>query len=251
METTYGDRVHKRLQPSIDELYEALIDTFRRGGNVVIPSFALERTQEILYYLREGVAAGLLPGAMQVFLDSPMAISATEIFRHHPECYDEDSHNLFSNGQDPFDFPGLHFIRETADSIALNRFRGGAVLIAGSGMCTGGRVRHHLKHNLWRQDSSVVFVGFASYGTLARRIVDGAKSVRIFGEEIPVRASIYTIGGFSAHADRDELLAWHKQLGNPERTYLVHGEEDVMASFGQHLSDTDVVMPRLNDEFDL
>lgn len=251
METTYGDRLHKKLQPSIEELYTAITDTFRRGGNVVIPSFALERTQEILYYLREGVKAGVLPGSIQVFLDSPMAISATEIFRHHPECYDDDACDLFSNGRDPFNFSGLHFVRETADSIALNRSKGGAVLIAGSGMCTGGRVRHHLKHNLWRQDCSVVFVGFASRGTLARRIVDGAKTVRIFGEHIPVRASIHTIGGFSAHADQNELLAWHEQLGHPARTFLVHGEEDAMSTFAENLSGTEVLMPQLNDEFDL
>ncbi len=251
METTYGDRLHKTLQPSIEELYEAITDTFHRGGNVIIPSFALERTQEILYYLREGVEAEQLPNAMQVFLDSPMAISATNIFSRHPECYDEKAGELFRNGQDPFNFPGLHFTRETADSIALNRIYGGAVIIAGSGMCTGGRVRHHLKHNLWRKDSSVVFVGFAARGTLARRIVEGATEVYIFGERIPVRAHIYTIGGFSAHADRDELLAWHRQTGNPERTFLVHGEETAMQAFAQRLSDTEVIMPELNDEFDL
>jgi len=251
METTYGDRLHKQLQPSIEELYDAINDTFRRGGNVIIPSFALERAQEVLYYLREGVEAGRLPAAMQVFLDSPMAISATEIFRRHPECYDEEACDLFRNGQDPFSFPGLHFTRQTADSMALNRLGGGAVIIAGSGMCTGGRVRHHLKHNLWREDSSVVFVGFAAYGTLARRIVDGAKEVRIFGDQMRVRAEIHTIGGFSAHADRDELLAWHRQTGNPQRTFLVHGEEETMASFAQHLHDTEVIMPEQNDTFSL
>jgi len=251
METTYGDRLHKQLQPSIEELYEAVTDTFRRGGNVIIPSFALERTQEILYYLREGLEADLLPGSMQVFLDSPMAISATEIFRRHSECYDKEACELFRNGQDPFDFPGLHFTRETAASMALNRISGGAVIIAGSGMCTGGRVRHHLKHNLWQRNSSVVFVGFAAYGTLARRIVDGAKVVRLFGEEIRVRARIYTIGGFSAHADRDELLAWHRLTGNPQRTFLVHGEEEAMASFAKQLKDTEVIMPEVNEEYPL
>lgn len=251
METTYGDRVHKKLQPSIDELYSVITDTFRRGGNVIIPSFALERAQEILYYLREGLEAGRLPVAMQVFLDSPMAISATEIFRRHPECYDEETSESFNNGGDPFDFPGLHFTRQTAESMALNRISGGAVIIAGSGMCTGGRVRHHLKHNLWRYDSSVVFVGFAAYGTLARRIVDGAEQVRIFGEDIQVHASIYTIGGFSAHADREELLAWHKKIGKPENTFLVHGEKEAMQSFAQALHDTRVIMPKRNDEFDL
>ncbi len=138
--------------------------------------------------------------------------------------------------------------KRTDDDLAL---KGGAVLIAGSGMCTGGRVRHHLKHNLWRQNCSVVFVGFASRGTLARRIVDGARQVRIFGEDIQVRAHIHTIGGFSAHADQDELLAWHEQLGHPARTFLVHGEEDAMSTFAEQLSDTEVLMPQLNDEFDL
>jgi metallo-beta-lactamase family protein len=251
METTYGDRLHKQLQPSIEELYEAVTDTFRRGGNVIIPSFALERTQEILYCLREGMEAGQLPTAMQVFLDSPMAISATEIFSRHPECYDEEACKLFRNGQDPFDFPGLHFTRETADSMALNRIGGGAVIIAGSGMCTGGRVRHHLKHNLWRHDSSVVFVGFAAHGTLARRIVDGTKQVRIFGEEIPVRARIYTIGGFSAHADQAELLAWHRKISGVERTFLVHGEDDAMHHFAQHLKREQVEMPRLHQTYEL
>ncbi len=247
METTYGDRLHKRLQPSVEELYEAITDTFARGGNVIIPSFALERSQEILYYLREGLEQGRLPRAMQVFLDSPMAISATEIFRRHPECYDGAACELFCNGRDPFDFPGLHFTRQTADSMALNRIGGGAVIIAGSGMCTGGRIRHHLKHHLWRDDSSIVFVGYAARGTLARQIIDGARRVRLFGEPIDVRARIYTIGGFSAHADRDELLAWHRHTGDPRTTFLVHGEEQAMAAFARHLEGTEVVMPELHE----
>lgn len=251
METTYGDRLHKTLQPSIEELYEAVTDTFRRGGNVIIPTFALERAQEILYYLREGIESKNLPASMQVFLDSPMAISATEIFRRHPECYDEEACDLFTHGRDPFGFPGLHFTRQTADSMALNRLGGGAVILAGSGMCTGGRVRHHIKHNIWRHESSIVFVGFAAYGTPARTIIDGASEIRLFGEDIPVRAAIYTIGGFSAHADRDELLAWHQQTGKPERTFLVHGEEETIHTFGQQLTDTQVIMPKLHEEFTL
>ena len=251
METTYGDRRHKQLQPSVEELYEAINDTFHRGGNVVIPSFALERSQEILYCLREGVLQHRLPDLMQVFLDSPMAISATEIFRRHPECYDAEACKLYEGGNDPFSFHGLRFTRETAESMAINRISGGAVIIAGSGMCTGGRVRHHLKHNLWRADSSVIFVGFAARGTLARRIVDGAKTVQIYREEIPVRATIYTIGGFSAHADCAQLQAWQGKTGNPETTYLVHGEEDVMKRFAHSLKNTKVVMPKLNESFPL
>ncbi len=251
METTYGDRVHKPLRPSIEELYQAIEDTFSRGGNVIIPTFALERAQELLYYLREGVQQGRLSASLQVFLDSPMAISATEIFKHHPECYDEETSKLFYQGQDPYSLPGLHMTRETSDSIALNKVSAGAVIMAGSGMCTGGRVRHHLKHNLWRQESSIIFVGFAARGTLARSIIDGAKKVRIFHEEIPVQAKIHTIGGFSAHADRDELLAWHNQIDGVEQTVLVHGEEDVMQQFATLLRETQVVMPGLDEELEL
>jgi metallo-beta-lactamase family protein len=251
METTYGDRQHKALEPSVEELYDAINDTFQRGGNVIIPTFALERAQEVLYYLRDGLKQKHLPGSLQVFLDSPMAISATTIFRHHPECYEADIAKLFHEGHDPFDLPGLHFTRETAESIALNRLSSGAVILAGSGMCTGGRVRHHLRHNLWRRESSVVFVGYAAIGTLGRQIIDGAKLVRIYGEQIKVRAKVYTINGFSAHADQAELLDWHKQLGNPARTFLVHGEEDSMSRFASLLHNTQVEMPERGQSFTL
>jgi len=251
METTYGDRVHKALEPSIDELYRAINETFERDGNVIIPTFALERAQELLYYLRAGVETGILPRSMAVFLDSPMAISATEIFQRHPECYDAEAAALFREGRDPFDLPRLYFTRETGESIAINRVESGAVIMAGSGMCTGGRVRHHLKQHLWRESSSVVFVGYAARGTLARRIIDGAESVKIFGEEFRVRAAIHTINGFSAHADRDELLSWHAQTGKPTRTFLVHGDEDAMTQFAGLLTNTEVVMPGIHESYDL
>ncbi len=250
METTYGDRLHQPIGPSVEELYTSITATFQRGGNVIVPTFALERAQELLYFLREGTEAGRLPRSMQVYLDSPMAISATEIFAHHPECYDAETAALFRSGHDPLSLPGLHFTRETAASMAINRVRGGAVIMAGSGMCTGGRVRHHLKHNLWREDSSIVFVGYAASGTLARRIIDGATQVRLFGEDIRVRASIHTINGFSAHADQAELLAWHRQIG-AQRTFLVHGEQETMRRFASQLQDTRVEMPALHQEFDL
>jgi len=251
METTYGDRCHREIEPSVEELYDAISDTMKRGGNVVIPTFALERAQELLFYLRKGVESGRLPASLQVFLDSPMAISATEIFEHYPECYEPHVAELFAKGGDPFAMPGLHFTRETADSIALNRVTSGAVIMAGSGMCTGGRVRHHLRQNLSRQQSSVIFVGFAARGTLARRIVDGAKTVKIFGESYPVNAAIHTINGFSAHADQAELLEWHRGLDNPDVTYLVHGEEEAMTRFSELLTDTLVRMPELGDEYPL
>jgi len=251
METTYGDRLHKELEPSVEELYSAINKTLADGGNVLIPSFALERSQEILYYLREGVEQNRLPGNLQVFLDSPMAISATQIFRRHPECFDPDALQVLRTGNDPFTLPGLHFTRETAESIAINKLKGGAVIIAGSGMCTGGRIRHHLKHNLWRRECSIVFVGYAARGTLARRIIDGEKFVRIFGDDVAVNASIYTIGGFSAHADQQELLKWFRQTGSPARTFLVHGEEETMRIFGGLLQETTVEIPELHQQFEI
>ena len=239
MECTYGDRPHRSLPDSVQELFRAVTETMQRRGNVVIPTFALERTQEILYYLHQGLREGKIPAHVRVFLDSPMAISATEIFRRHPECFDQAFLDILQHG-DPFAMHGLHFTRSPAESMAINSIDGGAVILAGSGMCNGGRVRHHLKHNLWRERSSVVFVGYAAEGTLARRIVDGASSVRVFNEEIPVRAQVWTINGFSAHADRPSLLAW---LGESPRRdiLLVHGEfergmhafADVLATRGQ------------------
>ncbi|MET3650592.1 MBL fold metallo-hydrolase [Dyella japonica] len=224
METTYGDRSHRALEPSIAEFYEAVSTTLDRGGNVIIPTFALERAQEVLYFLKRGQENGNLPKRMSVFLDSPMAISATEIFRRHPECFGAPFLATLRD-EDPFDMPGLHFTRDTADSMAINQIQGGAVIMAGSGMCTGGRVRHHLKHNLWREKCSVVFVGYAAEGTLARRIIDGTREVRIFDEPIQVRAATWTINGFSAHADQHALLDW---LGPHRRrqVLLVHGEYD-------------------------
>jgi metallo-beta-lactamase family protein len=222
METTYGNRPHRSLPDSIDELYRAVRETVARGGNVVIPTFALERAQEVLYYLHRGIHDGAIPSHVSVFLDSPMAISATEIFRRHPECFDADFSEELHDG-DPFAMPSLHFSRDTNESMAINTIESGAVILAGSGMCNGGRVRHHLKHNLWREKSSIVFVGYAAAGTLARHIVDGAQSVRIFNEEIRVRAQVWTINGFSAHADQTALLEW---LGTSPRrkVLLVHGE---------------------------
>jgi metallo-beta-lactamase family protein len=251
METTYGDRLHKALEPTLDEFYQAISNTVKRGGNVIIPAFALERAQEVLYYLREGIRDAKLPEYLTVFLDSPMAINATEIFARHPECFDQETCQVFNTGASPFDFPGLHFSKDTAESMALNQINGGAVIIAGSGMCTGGRIRHHLKHNLWRRECSVVFVGYAATGTLARRIIDGAKSVRIYREDIDVRASIHTIGGFSAHADQQELLNWYRQTGNPEMTFLVHGDLRAMQKFAPLLANTGIEMPVLHQTYEL
>lgn len=169
METTYGDRNHRPLDASVAELHAAIRDTLARGGNAIVPTFALERAQELLFYLGEGMRSGGLPSSLQVFLDSPMAISATEVFRRHPECFNPTFARLARRRRDPFGLPNLHFLREATESAGLNRVRSGALIMAGSGMCTGGRIRHHLRHNLSHADCSIIFVGFAAKGTLARR----------------------------------------------------------------------------------
>jgi metallo-beta-lactamase family protein len=251
MESTYGDRDHRSSADSIEELYAAVSDALKRGGNVVIPTFALERAQDLLYALHEGVRTQRIPAAVQVFLDSPMAISATEVFERHAESLAPAVAQLLRNRTDPFDVPNLHFTRETADSIAINRIKGGAIIMAGSGMCTGGRIRHHLRHNLWRPESAIAFVGFASRGTLARQIIDGARHVRIFGEDIQVKAAIHTINGFSAHADQKELVDWRSKISGCEVTFLVHGEEPAMQQLAGRLGGSGIEMPRLNQAYDL
>jgi metallo-beta-lactamase family protein len=245
METTYGDRRHKSLAASVEELYGVVSETFARGGNVIIPTFALERAQELLYFLRESQDQGRVPASTRVFLDSPMAISATEVFEHHPECYNTQLGDFFRSGRDPFHLPGLQFTRDRADSKAINAVTGEAVIMAGSGMCTGGRVRHHLRNNLGRKEASILFVGYAAKGTLARIIIDGAEKVRLFGDEIPVRARVHTIGGFSAHADQTELIAWHAET-SADKTILVHGDEPVMKAFAAKIGTARVLMPGLN-----
>ncbi|MDE2005552.1 MAG: MBL fold metallo-hydrolase [Rhodospirillales bacterium] len=249
METTYGDRLHRSYSDSVAEFLAALRDTFARGGNVIVPTFALERAQELLYVLHQAVETGAIPAATQVYLDSPMAISATEIFRRHPECFGATLKAHFARGEDPFDLPGLHFVREAAESVALNRIAGGAVIMAGSGMATGGRVRHHLRHHLWRPEAGIVFVGFAAIGTPARRIIDGADHLRLFGEDIPVRAKVHTINGFSGHADQAELLAWRRAVPEAGTSFLVHGEPGAMEAFARMLPGGRVEMPTMHQAF--
>ncbi|MGC9420359.1 MAG: MBL fold metallo-hydrolase [Rhodovulum sp.] len=246
MESTYGDRDHRALDASVAEFHDAIADAEARGGNVIIPTFALERAQELLFYLREGMESGAVRSSLQVFLDSPMAISATRIFERHPEAMTAEVGEMLRHGKDPFRLPELHFTREASESMALNRIRSGAVIMAGSGMCTGGRVRHHLRHNLAHGDCSVIFVGFAAEGTLARIIVDGARSVKLFGDQVPVRARIHTINGFSAHAGRTDLIDWHRRTGRPERTFIVHGEHKAMKALAGALGQTSVEMPALH-----
>jgi metallo-beta-lactamase family protein len=250
METTYGDRNHKDVDPSVGEFYTAVTEAFQRGGNVVIPTFAIERAQELLFVICKGMVENHLPPQTQVFLDSPMAISVTEIMARNLSALKPEIADAIRRGYDPFDFQGVNMVREHKQSQLVNEIKRGAIIMAGSGMCTGGRIRHHLLQNLPREESSVVFVGFAAGGTLARRIIDGADVVTIFGERVPVKAKIHTINGFSAHAGRDQLLEWHAAT-KAARTILVHGEESSMASFGDALKGTSVDMPRLHDTIEL
>ena len=230
MESTYGDRLHKSMEESVNELAEAVRTTFSRGGNVIIPSFAVGRTQDILYILNRLVGQKRL-GPIEIYVDSPLAEEATKIYLAHPEMYDEEALRMLkerrTNGLK------LHFTESVADSQKINSIRSGALIIAGSGMCEGGRIQHHLKHNLWRQECSVVFVGFQAEGTLGREIVEGAKKVPVLGEPIAVRSRIYTINGFSAHADRKELMEWIGGFGNKPEVFIVHGEEAVALDFSE------------------
>ncbi len=251
MESTYGDRDHRPIGSSLEELNAAIRGTLRRGGNVIIPTFALERTQEILFALHRAVEEGALPKSIPVYLDSPMAISATRLFGRHPEALRPEIAEMIHAGRDPFGLPGLKVTREAADSMKLNDVHGGAVIMAGSGMCTGGRVRHHLRHNLPNPDSTVIFIGFAAEGTPARAIVDGATELSMFGKSVPVRATVHTINGFSAHAGRTDLLDWHARTAVRERTFLVHGEEDPMKALADALGPARVDRPRPHQSFEL
>lgn len=251
MESTYGDRDHRSLEASVEEFHDAIRQTIACGGNAVVPTFALERAQELLFFLRDGMASGAVPRSLRVFLDSPMAISATQIYRRHAEDFKPEIAAHLARGHDPFDPPGLEFVEEASESMALNAIRSGAVLMAGSGMCTGGRVRHHLRHNLGNADCSVIFVGFAAEGTLARIIIDGARTVKLFGDEIPVRARIHTINGFSAHAGKSDLIAWHRRTGTPEITFLVHGETAARDALARTLGARHVRTPSLHQHYDL
>ena len=225
IESTYATRDHRPMDATVEELRRAVVETFERGGNVVIPSFAIERAQDLLFYLRRFHDRGELPPC-KVFLDSPMAIRVTEIMKRHPDCYDARTAALVRDGRDPLDLPGLVLTRSADDSRRINAVQSHAVIIAGSGMCTGGRIKHHLKHNIWREECSLVFVGYQARGTLGRRIVDGRKRVRIFGEPYRVAARVHTIGGFSAHADRSILLDWLRHGGGAEHLFVVHGEAE-------------------------
>jgi metallo-beta-lactamase family protein len=229
VESTYGNRLHKGAEDSIDELVKAVETTFKRGGNVYIPSFAVGRTQDLLYIFSKLVRDGRLASPLDIYVDSPLAEEATKVYYSHPELFDEDARRLFGGKKSKA--ARVHFTSSVDASRKLNRITSGIIVLAGSGMCDGGRIRHHLKHNLWRPECSVIFVGFQARGTLGRAIVDGAKEVYILGEKVAVRSRVFTIGGFSAHADQKELLEWLGLFRNKPEVFIVHGEEAATLEF--------------------
>ena len=229
IESTYGDRAHRTMEDTVAEFREAIETVIPKNGNLLIPSFSLERAQEVLYELFCLWQAGELPRC-RIFLDSPLAISTTRVFARHPDYFDAEGQAVFAGSPTPFDFTPLRFTQATQESKEINRMSRGNIIIAGSGMCTGGRIIHHLRHNLWHKDSGVLFVGYQAVGTLGRRIVDGADTVRIFGEEVAVGAKVWTVNGFSSHADQPILLDWIRRA-EPERLILVHGEDDTLDAF--------------------
>ena len=245
IESTYGDRHHRSLSDSVVELKEAIHTIIDRGGNLLIPSFALERTQEVLYELFLLWQKGELPECA-IYLDSPLAIATTRIFARYPSYFDKEGRVVFSKKPNPFQFPLLHYAQTTEESKRINTSPDGKIIIAGSGMCTGGRIFHHLRHNLWRKESGIIFVGYQASGTLGRSLVEGTKRVRLFGEEIGVEAQIWTVNGFSAHADQPILVDWLKKV-SPQQVFLVHGEAESFRGFQRSIEEcliTKVSIPR-------
>jgi metallo-beta-lactamase family protein len=246
VESTYGNRLHRSFEDSKKELLEAIRYSVQRDEKIIIPAFAVERTQEILYVLAEFHRTGLLPD-IPVYLDSPLAIKATEIFRRNKKYYDDEAKAIVERGYDPFGMPNLRVTESTADSRAINEKGGSAIVIAGNGMCTAGRIRHHLKHNLWREGASLVLVGFQAKGSTGREIVDGARNVRIFREKVAVRAKVFTIGGFSSHADQKDLLEWVGKFESRPKVFVVHGEREISQSLADKIRETlglDARVPR-------
>ncbi len=254
IESTYGDRLHKSKKDTYEEFKNIILDSYNKKGNIVIPSFAVERTQEIIFTLGRLFKSGEIP-RIPVYIDSPLAISATEVFRKNPGCFDDETKKILMSGDSPLDFPNLFFTRSTEESKKLNREARGAIIISASGMCTAGRIKFHLQNNLYKPESSVVFVGYQAEGTLGRRLIDGAKRVRVYGEDVLVKAQIYTLGGFSAHSDRDGLIDWMSSIKNKNlQVFVVHGEESASLHFAKTVEERfnyETYVPRWGEIIDL
>lgn len=258
MESTYGSREHTNILPTINEIANIIDRTFARGGNLIIPSFAVGRSQELLYFIREIQEKGLVKSHpnFKIYLDSPLAVEATKIFTEFNKgYYDENASKVINEGKELFNFKNLSFIKETEDSKMLNELKEPKIIISSSGMCEAGRIRHHLKHNLWKKEATILFVGYQAIGTLGRMLLDGAKSVKLFGEKVNVNAEVISIEGLSGHADCNGLHEWVRKLPNKaKRIFLVHGEEDsingLTASLNQ-LFGYECLVPDYGDEYDI
>jgi metallo-beta-lactamase family protein len=251
VESTYGDRVHQGKEDTKKAIADVINETKKAGGNIIIPSFALERSQEVLYYINELMLENKIPHLM-VFLDSPMASKITKVFQKHKELYDEEMTEHVRNNESPFNFPELKMTGTTDESKALNNISGTSIIIAGSGMCTGGRVKHHLVNNISDPKNTIMFVGYQAIGTLGRSIFDGNKEVRILGQKRQVKAKIVKVNGFSAHADRDELFNWLSGLKkSPRKLFIVHGESEGAHNFADYIKEKtgwEVAVPAYQDE---
>lgn len=235
-ETTYGDREHEDSADVDKMLTEIINETVARGGNIVIPTFAIERAQELLYHLGRLIRQDRIPFVM-TFLDSPMAVDVTQVFIEYQEYLDSDIKKIISKGKKPFEFPGLRLMRTITESKSINSIRGSCIIMAGSGMCTGGRIKHHLVQNISRPESTILFVGYQAKGTLGRQILEGKPEVRILGKNYPVKAGIRQIQGFSAHAGRRDLIRWLNSFKSaPARLFLTHGEKDASRNLSEFVS---------------
>ena len=254
MESTYGDRNHDDPQDVDKKLCKVVNDTVNAGGNILIPTFAIERAQELLYHISRLAREKRIPYLM-TFLNSPMAVKITKVFKRSQRFFDKETLDLFKKGQSPFDFPGLRLVESVEASKAINQIRGSAIIMAGSGMITGGRIKHHLITNITRSESTLLFVGFQAAGTLGRRILDGSPEVRIHGQIYPVKMRLEQIEGFSAHAGKSELIRWLDHFKHPpDRVFLTHGEEKSIMSLSGHLRSKGgwkVEAPRYQEEFEL
>jgi metallo-beta-lactamase family protein len=236
MESTYGNRFHRVRSDTVDEMGEIFEAAWKNRGNVLIPAFAVGRSQELLYWIAQNFDAWQMK-RWKIFLDSPMAGKVTDVYDKHKYLFDAEAQHHFANSHNPFKLPNLQFVESAMDSRALNEMDHGAIIIAGSGMCNGGRIVHHLKHNLWRSKAHVLIVGYQAANTLGRELVDGRKSVRILGDNIRVNAQIHTVGGLSAHADQAGLVAWYGHFKNTPPLYLVHGEDAAREVLAKKLGD--------------
>jgi metallo-beta-lactamase family protein len=254
MESTYGDRNHREAGDISTQLADVIKATVDAGGKVVIPTFAVERAQELMYYIGTLLHDDRVP-SVPVFLDSPMAVDVTEIFQRHKDAFDRETWDLITSGQAPLRFPGLELVRSTERSKEINDLKEPAIIMSTSGMCTAGRIKHHLAHTIDHEQNTILFVGYQAQGTLGRQILEGNKQVRIHGRMYPVRARIEQIHGFSGHADRDDLLRWAGNFKSaPKRLFLTHGEEDSAMSLAEHIrqhSGWEVDVPKYQTEVEL